>query len=118
MLVDTRTTGLEIRGATRADYQTLLRELKIPAESLATLTRKMEIYRLTAEERAVVVRMILGEGPKELRHNQGVSRDRYYNILESIGKKMSGGTSCSYGDRTLMVLTLLGIERRSNGSVE
>jgi DNA-binding CsgD family transcriptional regulator len=96
----------------REDYTALLDRLEIPAITRDDLIYHMGIYRLDSMEREVVVRMMLGEGTKEICYKQGISRDRYYGLLEKIGRKLNGGVGSSYGDRTVIVLTLVGIGPR------
>jgi DNA-binding CsgD family transcriptional regulator len=102
---------MEASGAPRGrvDHRDLLGLLRIPENVEATLLGNMGIYRLEAMEREVVVRMMLGEGTKEICYQQGITRDRYYAILEKIGRKLNGGHGTSYGDRTVIVLALIGI---------
>jgi DNA-binding CsgD family transcriptional regulator len=96
----------------RVDHVELLRRLTIPADAGESLVANMGIYRLDSMEREVVVRMMLGEGTKEICYHQGISRDRYYGLLEKIGRKLNGGVGSSYGDRTVIVLALIGIGPR------
>jgi DNA-binding CsgD family transcriptional regulator len=96
----------------RVDYRMLMQGLKMSADTHAVLLENMGIYRLDSMEREVVVRMMLGEGTKEICYHQGISRDRYYGLLEKIGRKLNGGIGSSYGDRTVIVLTLVGIGPR------